>query len=50
MWYVDVIRNGQYVDSVECHSRAEAIDVVVDFRKSYSDEDGYTISVSYEDD
>jgi uncharacterized lipoprotein YehR (DUF1307 family) len=50
MWYVDVIWDESFIESVFCATREEAMRLVEMFRKKYSETDGYSVSVTYDDD
>jgi hypothetical protein len=48
MWYVDVIKDGSYVESEECYTRKAAMKIAADLRKIYP-EDEYIITITYDD-
>jgi hypothetical protein len=45
---VDIIRDGEYIDSITYDNREAAIGAYSDFRRSYGDDSEYIISVTYD--
>ena len=47
MWYVDIIRDGEYIYSSTYDNREDAIGAYSDFRRVYDKE--YIISITYDE-
>jgi hypothetical protein len=47
MWYVDIIRDGEYIHCSTHDNREDAVGAYNDFRQSYGDE--YIVTITYDE-